>query len=150
MSESNTIYDDAELTALQVVREAVAESYDGEGHTAKVLEIIKPYVEKHRTADGDATAVVGLVVALGRLAETTWSVVLHNQLGHYPTEQEFAARLDSFELHKLEQHQDPEDPIRACEGEPEDEDPSAGMGPGEWMGYREFGDGDDEDPDPTS
>ena len=67
----DTIYDDAELIALAVVREAVAESYDREGHTAQVKDIIRPYIEKYRTENGDdAGAVVGLVVALGRLAET--------------------------------------------------------------------------------
>lgn len=100
------IYDDAELTALQVVREAVTDGYSGAGRTAQVFEAIKPYVEKYRNEDdGDGSAVAGLVVALGRLARTAWSVVLHERLGHYPTQEEMLAELERFELYKIEQHQ---------------------------------------------
>ena len=99
------IYNDAELTALQVVREAVTEAYSGAGRTAQVFEAIRPYVEKYRSEDGDNGAVTGLVVALGRLAETAWTLVLRERLGHYPTQEEMLTELESFELHKIEQHQ---------------------------------------------
>jgi hypothetical protein len=115
----STVYDDAELLALRVVCEAVAEKITGEGRSEQVHEALVPYLQKYRTGYSDMNAVLGLVVALGRLAETTWEAVLQQRLGHYPTEGDWAAELESFEVHKLMQHQDPEDPIREAEADAE-------------------------------
>jgi hypothetical protein len=114
-----SIVDDAELLALRVVCEAVAEKITGEGRSEQVHDALVPYLQKHRTGYIDMNAVLGLVVALGRLAETTWTAALKQRLGHYPTNGDWAAELESFELHKLKQHQDPEDPIREAEADAE-------------------------------
>jgi hypothetical protein len=107
------IYDDAELTALAVVRAAVAESFTGGSCGPAVLEAMRSYLEKYGTyQDGDVTAMIALTAALGRLAGTAWLVAAERRLGRFPSRDEMLAELDSFELGMLEQHQDPDDPIR--------------------------------------
>jgi hypothetical protein len=97
------VYDDAELAALEVVREAVMEFY-GEPRSAEILEAAMPLVEKH-----DIKGMQALIVALARLTANTWIVQQQCKQGispNFPTEEEMLAALESFELHKLEQHEE--------------------------------------------
>jgi len=103
-------YDDAEMLALQIVRECAKENYSGarsEEMYAKVYdELLVPLIERH-----GGHGALGLVIAMGRLAANTWSAVLENRLGHFPTEDEILAELDSFEMHKLDQQQEDEEDL---------------------------------------
>src|SRR5260221_2134250 len=93
-------YDDAELMAIQVVKECARESYATAARSGEVVSLVMQFYEQHGS-DG----MHGLVVALGRLAANSYSVVLSQRLGHFPTQDEMLAELDSFEMHKIEQHQ---------------------------------------------
>jgi hypothetical protein len=106
----DTLYDDAELVALQMVREAVLE--DGappeHSYSAKVLERLIEMQERH----GSPTH-IAVPAALARLVVVAWSAALTSRLGHLPSQEEMLAEVDRFEMHKIEQHQaerdDPED-----------------------------------------
>jgi hypothetical protein len=80
MHDHKVLYDDAELVALQVVREAIKENYSDSGSSRAIWDRVTPYVEKY-AADGPEAvnaAILGLVAALGRLTTVHWSVVLSN------------------------------------------------------------------------
>jgi hypothetical protein len=96
------LYDDAELVALQVVREAISEETAAAGYS--YTEAVTQHLLAMQERQGDATA-VAVTAALGRLVTTAWSAVLHDRLGHYRSPEEMLAEVDSFEMHKMEQHQ---------------------------------------------
>ncbi len=112
------VYDDADLTALAVVREAVAESFTDENCGPAVLEVMRLYLEKYRTDEHGGGAVPALVIALGRLTGALSLVVVEKRLGRFPSQDEMLAELDRYELWMLEQQQDPDDPM--CQQEADD------------------------------
>jgi hypothetical protein len=92
------------------VRELGAEYYTGQSHAAQAVEALQDYTLAHARPDRDVKdALFILAAAVGRLAVTTWMIALKNRLGHYPSPEEWAAELDSFEMLKLSQQQDDED-----------------------------------------
>jgi hypothetical protein len=77
--------DDAEMLALQVVRECARENYSRETSSSEMyttvhLDLLLPFIERH-----GGHGVLGLIIAMGRLTASTWSVVLDRRLGHFPT-----------------------------------------------------------------
>ncbi len=95
-----TYYDDAELMAIQVVKECARENYATEGRSKEIPDLVMQFYRQH-----GSNGMHALVIALGRLAATSWTAALHDRLGHFPSEDEMLAELDSFEMHKIDQHQ---------------------------------------------
>jgi hypothetical protein len=91
----STIYDDAEIAAIQVVRGAVTEETApaGYSYSTAVNDLLVAVFEQHGP-DG----LTGVAVALGRLV----SVALISPAKSFD---ELPAFLDEFEFHKIEQHQ---------------------------------------------
>jgi len=87
-----TFYDDAELAAVEATRLAVAE-WEGAPNSKGIHDLTMRLYAQHGS-DG----IAGLVVALARQNATALSVVA-TQRG-VP----ISDLIDSFELHKLEQH----------------------------------------------
>lgn len=82
------------------------ETSSSEMYTTVHLDLLVPFIERH-----GGHGVLGLIIAMGRLTASTWSVVLDRRLGHFPTEDEMLAELDSFEMSKLDQQQGDEEDL---------------------------------------
>ncbi len=99
-----TFYDDAELTAVRMLRLAVEEHYllGSESRSVAMSDVVVDIFEQHGQ-DG----IKGLAVALARFGGNAVTYAAKLQ-GVTP-----AQWLDQWEMHKLEQHQqeqdDPED-----------------------------------------
>ena len=105
-----TIFEDAPLMAVAVMREVVAESCTDDSCVPAVLEILRRYLEKYRDYDrGDLTAMLALTNHLGHLAVTAQQAALHLRLGRSPSQDEMLDVLDDFELIMLEPRQGPGD-----------------------------------------
>lgn len=90
-----TFYDDAELRALAVVREALAEGHTGDARSMGMHEHTMAIFKQHGP-DGLAA----LVVALGRFGANALTVLAKKD------SKDPVAMLEELELHKLEQHAD--------------------------------------------
>ncbi|GAA1819310.1 hypothetical protein [Actinomadura chokoriensis] len=88
-----TFYDDAELRALAVVRESLAEDEDGDSRTQAMHRHAVEMFEQHGS-DG----LTALVVALGRFGGNALTVLARRD------NRDPVSMLEEFELHKLEQH----------------------------------------------
>ena len=97
-----TFYDDAELAAIQVLRESAEEHYDRQAvdRVGKIASgITMPLYEQHGSEGLHA-----LIIALGRQWATSWTAALEKRLGHYPSREEMLTEIDSYEMYKIEQH----------------------------------------------
>ena len=94
--DHQAVYGDAELLAIQIVREAAAEwSFAPDYSLAKLVnDHLLAFQEQHG-CDG---AIVGLVVALSRLSALFLA-------GQGVPQEGIPGFLDDFEMHKVEQHQ---------------------------------------------
>lgn len=87
------VYDDAEIAAVEAVRQAQAEDEDGRTRSAEIIAIALRMNERHGW-----TGVVSLIAALARWNATAFRV-LAEQEGK--TAEQF---IDEWEMHKLTQH----------------------------------------------
>jgi hypothetical protein len=88
-----TLYDNAELAAIEMVREAHKESMSPDPRSMEILAVAQRLQEQ----DGPE-ALAGILVALSRMAYSLWQFHAEQFGETVPNE------LDAWTLHKLEQH----------------------------------------------
>jgi hypothetical protein len=103
--EARQAYDDAELTAHQILRLAVAEDHGTPDGSSPFYEAVNAELQAYIADRGRVPLV--LVVALARHAALVQIALLEKQLGHCPSPEEASAELDRLELGKLEIQQEP-------------------------------------------
>lgn len=96
MTDHRAVYDDAELLAIQIIRDAAAEWSASPDYS--LSQLINDHLLGFQAQHGTDGAVAGLVVALARFAAVSL-------IGKTGSSANAAAFLDDFELHKIEQHQ---------------------------------------------
>ena len=106
-TDHQAVYDDAELLAIQIVREAAAEWSSASDYSLSTL--INDHLLAFQEQHGTNGAIVGLVVALSRMSALFLA-------GRPVSREGIPGFLDDFELGKVEQHQNEKQPARLEKG----------------------------------